>query len=208
MIWLTERQSRYLIPVTMPDGYTADAALAGLIEGFDTIPDRLRRSVTFDQGPEWANWTPCRPLQHRRVVLRPPLAVATRPDREPQPPSALVVPPRHRPPPRHPCPSRTRRKHHQQPAPPQPQLPNTSRTVRCPHRALTTGTGRPNSPLGAIANVSYHGIGGSHLTSTCFATRLPTLLAPGISHCYSAAGASRGLHHQSPAELYAALTVQ
>ena len=57
MIWLTERQSRYLIPVTMPDGYTADAALAGLIEGFDTIPDRLRRSVTFDQGPEWANWT-------------------------------------------------------------------------------------------------------------------------------------------------------
>ena len=57
MIWLTERQSRYLIPVTMPDGYTADAALAGLIEGFDTIPDRLRRSVTFDQGPEWANWS-------------------------------------------------------------------------------------------------------------------------------------------------------
>ncbi len=56
MIWLTERQSRYLIPVTMPDGYTA-AALAGLIEGFDTIPDRLRRSVTFDQGPEWANWS-------------------------------------------------------------------------------------------------------------------------------------------------------
>ena len=57
MIWLTERQSRYLIPVTMPDGYTADAALAGLIEGFDTIPDRLRRSVTLDQGPEWANWS-------------------------------------------------------------------------------------------------------------------------------------------------------
>ena len=32
MIWLTERQSRYLIPVTMPDGYDADAVLAGLIE--------------------------------------------------------------------------------------------------------------------------------------------------------------------------------
>ena len=25
MIWLTERRSRYLIPVTMPDGYDADA---------------------------------------------------------------------------------------------------------------------------------------------------------------------------------------
>ena len=56
MIWLTERQSRYLIPVTMPDGYTADAALAGLIEGLDRVPDRLRRSVTFDCGAEWANW--------------------------------------------------------------------------------------------------------------------------------------------------------
>ena len=24
MIWLTERQSRYLIPITMPDGYDAE----------------------------------------------------------------------------------------------------------------------------------------------------------------------------------------
>ena len=45
MIWLTERQSRYLIPITMPDGYAADA-----------IPAHLRRSLTFDCGPEWANW--------------------------------------------------------------------------------------------------------------------------------------------------------
>ena len=56
MIWLTERQSRYLIPVTMPDGYTADAVLAGLIEGLDTVPAHLRRSLTFDCGSEWANW--------------------------------------------------------------------------------------------------------------------------------------------------------
>ena len=56
MIWLTERQSRYLIPVTMPDGYDADAVLAGLIEGLDTVPAHLRRSLTFDCGSEWANW--------------------------------------------------------------------------------------------------------------------------------------------------------
>ena len=67
MIWLTERQGRYLIPVTMPDGYTADAALGGLIEGFDTIPDRLRRSVTFDQGPGWANWTT--PAAHYSIYV-------------------------------------------------------------------------------------------------------------------------------------------
>ena len=41
MIWLTERRSRYLTPVTMPDGYTADA-----------VPAHLRRSLTFDRGSE------------------------------------------------------------------------------------------------------------------------------------------------------------
>ena len=56
MIWLTERQSRYLIPVTMPDGYAADAVFAGLVEGLDAIPAHLRCSLTFDCGPEWANW--------------------------------------------------------------------------------------------------------------------------------------------------------
>ena len=143
MIWLTERQSRYLIPVTMPDSYTADAALAGLIEGFDTHPRPAAPQRDVRSRPRMGQLEhPGRPLQHRRVVLRPPLAVATRPDREPQPPSALVVPPRHRPPPRHRRPSRTRRKHHQQPAPPQPQLPNTSKTLCCPHRAPTTRTGR------------------------------------------------------------------
>ena len=56
MIRLTERQSRYLIPVTMPDGYAADAVFAGLIEGLATVPAHLRRSLTFDCGSEWANW--------------------------------------------------------------------------------------------------------------------------------------------------------
>jgi IS30 family transposase len=56
MLWLTERVTRYSIPVTMPEGYTADAMLAGLVEGLEQIPDRLLRSITFDQGSEWAHW--------------------------------------------------------------------------------------------------------------------------------------------------------
>jgi len=56
MLWLTERVTRFSIPVTMPEGYTADAVLAGLVEGLDQIPDHLLRSITFDQGSEWANW--------------------------------------------------------------------------------------------------------------------------------------------------------
>ena len=31
MLWLTERVTRFSIPVTMPDGYTAAATLAGLV---------------------------------------------------------------------------------------------------------------------------------------------------------------------------------
>lgn len=56
MLWLTERVSRFSIPVTMPCGYSADATLAGLVEAFEQIPAHLRLSVTFDQGSEWAEW--------------------------------------------------------------------------------------------------------------------------------------------------------
>lgn len=56
MLWLTERVTRYSIPVTMPEGYTADAMLAGLFEGLDQIPAHLLASITFDQGSEWAHW--------------------------------------------------------------------------------------------------------------------------------------------------------
>ena len=51
-----ERVTRFTFAVTMPDGYDADAALAGLIEGLEQVPEHLRLSVTFDQGSEWAEW--------------------------------------------------------------------------------------------------------------------------------------------------------
>ena len=56
MIWLSERVSRFSIPVTMPCGYHADAVVAGLAEGLDRIPSHLLKSITFDQGSEWAGW--------------------------------------------------------------------------------------------------------------------------------------------------------
>lgn len=56
MIWLTERVTRYSIPITMPCGYAADAVLAGLVEACEQIPTHLLRSITFDQGSEWAEW--------------------------------------------------------------------------------------------------------------------------------------------------------
>jgi IS30 family transposase len=56
MLWLTERVTRFSIPVTMPEGYSAEAMVGGRTEGLDRIPGHLLASVTFDQGSEWANW--------------------------------------------------------------------------------------------------------------------------------------------------------
>jgi len=56
MIWLTERVSRFSIPITMPLGYAAVEVLAGLVEACEQIPPHLLKSITFDQGSEWAEW--------------------------------------------------------------------------------------------------------------------------------------------------------
>ena len=56
MLWLTERVTRFAIPVTMPCGYSASEVLAGLIVACEQIPTHMLRSVTFDQGSEWAEW--------------------------------------------------------------------------------------------------------------------------------------------------------
>jgi len=56
LLTLTERVTRYAMAVTMPEGYDAPATLAGLVEGLERIPAGLLKSVTFDQGSEWAEW--------------------------------------------------------------------------------------------------------------------------------------------------------
>ncbi len=56
LLTLTERVTRYAMLITMPEGYNSNAMLAGLVEALDQIPAHLRRSITFDQGSEWAQW--------------------------------------------------------------------------------------------------------------------------------------------------------
>jgi IS30 family transposase len=56
MLWLTERVTRYSLGITMPEGYAREAMLAGLACGLEKIPAHLLRSITFDQGSEWACW--------------------------------------------------------------------------------------------------------------------------------------------------------
>jgi IS30 family transposase len=40
----------------MPDGHGSEAALAGLVAGLERVLAHLRKSITFDQGTEWAQW--------------------------------------------------------------------------------------------------------------------------------------------------------
>lgn len=56
MLVAIERMTRYSALVTLPEGYRSEATLAAMCELFDQVPAHLRRSVTFDQGSEWADW--------------------------------------------------------------------------------------------------------------------------------------------------------
>ena len=49
---LVERTSRYTVLVALPGGFTADIVTPPLIGGLETIPEQLRRSLTWDRGRE------------------------------------------------------------------------------------------------------------------------------------------------------------
>jgi IS30 family transposase len=51
---LVERQTRYCLLVHLPNGYKAEQARDGLIATIKALPPHLRRSLTWDQGPELA----------------------------------------------------------------------------------------------------------------------------------------------------------
>jgi IS30 family transposase len=51
---LVERQTRYVLLVALPQGRTAEAVRAALVERILTLPEQLRRSLTWDRGTEMA----------------------------------------------------------------------------------------------------------------------------------------------------------
>jgi IS30 family transposase len=58
---LVERSTRYCQLVALPDGPDAAAVAAALAKSITTLPAQLRRSLTWDQGPEMA--------EHRRFAV-------------------------------------------------------------------------------------------------------------------------------------------
>ena len=64
---LVERQTRYTMLVHLPEGHGAVAVRDGLLETIKTLPEHLRKSLTWDQGTELA--------QHRQIALASKMAI-------------------------------------------------------------------------------------------------------------------------------------
>ena len=60
---LVERQTRFTMLVHLPDGHGAIAVRDGLLATIATLPEHLRKSLTWDQGTELA--------QHRQITWPP-----------------------------------------------------------------------------------------------------------------------------------------
>jgi IS30 family transposase len=53
---LVERSTGYALLVALPDGYKPEHVAPALAAKIQTLPETLRRSLTWDQGPEMRNW--------------------------------------------------------------------------------------------------------------------------------------------------------
>ena len=53
---LVERTTAYAVLVPLPDGYKPEQLAPTLASKIQTLPDTLRRSLTWDQGPEMRHW--------------------------------------------------------------------------------------------------------------------------------------------------------
>ncbi len=64
---LVERQTRFTMLVHLPDGHGAIAVRDGLLAAIATLPQRLTKSLTWDQGTELA--------QHRQITMSTKMAI-------------------------------------------------------------------------------------------------------------------------------------
>ena len=51
-----ERTTGYTMLLHLPDGYTPERVRDALAAKIKTLPAALRRSLTWDQGPEMRDW--------------------------------------------------------------------------------------------------------------------------------------------------------
>ena len=103
---LVERTTGYAMLVHLPDGYKPEQVAPALAAKIKTLPDTLRRSLTWDQGPEMRDWKQIHIAAGIDIYFCDPHAPWQRGiQREHQRTAAPVLPERHRP--GHPSPSST-----------------------------------------------------------------------------------------------------
>lgn len=64
---LVERQTRFVMLVHLPNGHGAIAVRDGLLATIKTLPERLRKTLTWDQGTELA--------QHKQITMATKMAI-------------------------------------------------------------------------------------------------------------------------------------
>ena len=134
---LVERRTGYTMLVHLPDGYKPEQVAPALAAKIQTLPETLRRSLTWDQGPEMRDWKQVADRRrHRDLLLRPAHALAARHQREHQRPAAPVLPEGQRPVRAQRSRAGPGRRRTQRPAPQTPRLPQAHRGDRPPVRRV------------------------------------------------------------------------
>ena len=89
---LVERTTNYTMLLHLPDGYTPEQVRDALIAKIKTLPEVLRASLTWDQGPEMVQVETSRHRsRYRHLLLRPARTLATGHERKHQRPTAAIL---------------------------------------------------------------------------------------------------------------------
>ncbi len=158
-------------------GYGAVAMNAALIASMTTLPEQLRKTLTWDRGKELSAHAQFALETGTKVFFAdPPLALAAADEREHQRAAAPVLPERHGPLPLVRPGPRSRRSRAQQPTPKEPRLEDSSRglqptatlapTTRCCNDRLNPGDSRPGLSPSAPENRDFYRRWGRSVTAT------------------------------------------
>ena len=94
---LVERNTRYFVPIALPDGRDAGSVREAIISSIEGIPAHLRKSITWDQGSEMAPACRSDPgYRHTGLLRARALPMGTRHEREHQPTRPRILPERDR----------------------------------------------------------------------------------------------------------------
>ena len=95
---LVERSTRFTILLHLPGSHDANTVAEAMIREMGKLPEHLRRSITGDRGSELADYANYPGgVEGTGVLLRPPLTLAARHQREHQPAAAVLAREGHRP---------------------------------------------------------------------------------------------------------------